>query len=210
MKLLTQLHKGNQMEKWQWKGDLQIAKLWNIEFPIHYSKPPQIIRWIKPWFNETKLNVDGSSKYGQDATGSGVARDHTGELPFGFSEHFGPHNSLKAELLAIERGFSLCSAHNLPTIWIEMDAKVIVNMIKDSSTGSHDIWYVLVSVCKYLHRVFYRISHLHREGNQATDFLSNRGYLHEGRRVFNQAEGQLEGMLKLDRINLPYVRSKYM
>ncbi|EOX95348.1 Uncharacterized protein TCM_004861 [Theobroma cacao] len=152
------------------KGDLDIAIHWGFNFAQERQARPKIIHWIKPLIGELKLNVDGSSKDEfQNAAGGGVLRDHTGNLIFGFSENFGYQNSLQAELLALHRGLCLCMEYNVSRVWIEVDAQVI-------------------SV---------RISHIHREGNQAADFLSKYGHTHQNLQVFTEAQGELRGFCNL-------------
>ncbi|EOX94176.1 Uncharacterized protein TCM_003564 [Theobroma cacao] len=106
------------------------------ECPIATQKaspiPPKILSWHKPLAGEFKLNVDGSSKHNfQNAAGGGLLRDHTGPMIFRFFENFGPYNSLQAELMALQRGLLLCIEYNVSRLWIEMDAKVVVQMIHE-------------------------------------------------------------------------------
>ncbi|EOY06959.1 Uncharacterized protein TCM_021521 [Theobroma cacao] len=206
MKLLNQLYAGSLLKQWQWKGDTDIATMWGFKFPPKYCTSPQIIYWIKPFIGEYKLNVDGSSKSNLNAAGGGVLRDHTGKLAFAFSENLGPLPSLQAELHALLRGLLLCKERNITNLWIEMDALVAVQMVQQSQKGSHDIRYLLESIRLCLRSFSYRISHIYREGNQAADFLSNKGQTHQSLCVFSEAQGELIGILKLDKLNLPYVR----
>ncbi|WRX28180.1 Reverse transcriptase domain - like 10, partial [Theobroma cacao] len=188
---LRMKEKGSLLSQWQWKGDTAIAVMWGFHFPPKYSAPPKIIHWIKPAIGEYKLNVDGSSRNGQNAASGGVLRDHTGKLVFGFSENIGPSNSLQAELHALLRGLLLCQERHIDNLWIEMDALVVIQMILRSQKGSHDIRYLLESIRKCLRGISYRISHIFREGNQAADFLSNTGYSHQDLRVITEAQGEL-------------------
>ncbi|EOY34747.1 Uncharacterized protein TCM_042327 [Theobroma cacao] len=206
MKVLRQLQDGSLLKKWQWKGDTDIAAMWGFTLPLKIRESPQIIHWVKPVTGEYKLNVDGSSRHNQSAATGGLLRDHTGTLVFGFSENIGPSNSLQAELRALLRGLLLCKDRNIEKLWIEMDALVVIQMIQQSKKGSHDIRYLLASIRKCLSFFSFRISHIFREGNQAADFLSNKGHTHQNLQVISEAQGKLHGMLKLDRLNLPYVK----
>ncbi|EOY02236.1 Uncharacterized protein TCM_011923 [Theobroma cacao] len=206
MKLLRQLQDGYLLKSWQWKGDKDFATMWGLFSPPKTRAAPQILHWVKPVPGEHKLNVDGSSRQNQTAAIGGVLRDHTGTLVFDFSENIGPSNSLQAELRALLRGLLLCKERNIEKLWVEMDALVAIQMIQQSQKGSHDIRYLLASIRKYLNFFSFRISHIFREGNQAADFLSNKGHTHQSLHVFTEAQGKLYGMLKLDRLNLPYVR----
>ncbi|EOY17515.1 Uncharacterized protein TCM_042331 [Theobroma cacao] len=188
------------------RSDTDIAAMWRYNFQLKQRAPPQIVYWRKPFTGEYKLNVGGSSRNGQHAASGGVLRDHTGKLIFGFSENIGTYNSLQGELRALHRGLLLCKDCHIEKLWIEMDALAVIQLIPHSQKGSHDIRYLLESIRKCLNNISYRILHIFREGNQTVDFLSNRGHNHQNLRVFTEAQGKLHGMLKLDRLNLPYVR----
>ncbi|WRX14697.1 Reverse transcriptase domain - like 10 [Theobroma cacao] len=191
MKLLRQLQDGYLLTSWQWKGDMDIAAMWGFKFPPKIRAAPQIIHWVKPVLGEHKLNVDGSSRQNQSAAIGGLLRDHTGTLVFGFSENIGLSNSLQAELRALLRGLLLCKERNIEKLWIEMDALVAIQMVQQSQKGSHDIRYLLASIRKCLSCFSFRISHIFREGNQAADFLSNKGHTHQNLHVFSEAQGEL-------------------
>ncbi|WRX16205.1 Reverse transcriptase domain - like 10 [Theobroma cacao] len=208
MKLLRQLLDGSLLHQWQWKGDTDIASMWGHTFQSKHRALPQIIYWRKPFTGEYKLNVDGSSRNGHLAASGGILRDHTGKLIFGFSENIGLCNSLQAELRALLRGLLLCKEYHIEILWIEMDALAVIQLIQYSQKGSHDIRYLLESIRKCLSCISYRISHIFREGNQAADYLANEGHSHQNLCVITEAQGELHGMLKLDRLNLPYVRFK--
>ncbi|EOY19200.1 Retrotransposon, unclassified-like protein [Theobroma cacao] len=204
MKILRKLFQGGLLCKWQWKGDLDIAIHWGFNFAQERQARPKIINWIKPLIGELKLNVDGSSKDEfQNAAGGGVLRDHTGNLIFGFSENFGYQNSLQAELLALHRGLCLCMEYNVSRVWIEVDAQVVIQMIQNHHKGSYKIQYLLESIRKCLQVISVRISHIHREGNQAADFLSKHGHTHQNLHVFTEAQGELRGRTLVNRVEHP-------
>lgn len=133
-----------------------------------------------------------------------------GHWCFGFSEKFGAKNSILAELLALHRGLILCRDYGISRVWIEMDAMVVIQMLKKGHHGSHDSRYVLASINKLLTQFSYRISHIPREGNQATDLLANLGHDRQNLHVFVEAFGTLRGILRLDKLGSPYVRIKQM
>ncbi|EOY17514.1 Uncharacterized protein TCM_042330 [Theobroma cacao] len=208
LKLIQQLSLGQQLLKWQWKGDKQIAQEWGITFQAESLPPPKVFPWHKPSIGEFKLNVDGSAKLSQNAAGGGVLRDHAGVMVFGFSENLGIQNSLQAELLALYRGLILCRDYNIRRLWIEMDAASVIRLLQGNQRGPHAIRYLLVSIRQLLSHFSFRLSHIFREGNQAADFLANRGHEHQSLQVVTVAQGKLRGMLRLDQTSLPYVRFK--
>ncbi|EOY26488.1 Uncharacterized protein TCM_028258 [Theobroma cacao] len=79
LKLIRQLFHGRQFQRWQWRGDIQIAQMWGLTFPRKVLSLPKIISWHKPLTGEFKLNVDGSFINNfQNAVGGGLLRDHIG------------------------------------------------------------------------------------------------------------------------------------
>ncbi|EOY14356.1 Uncharacterized protein TCM_033752 [Theobroma cacao] len=208
LKLIQQLSLGQQLLKWQWKGDKQIAQEWGIIFQAESLAPPKVFSWHKPSLGEFKLNVDGSAKQSHNAAGGGILRDHAGEMVFGFSENLGTQNSLQAELLALYRGLILCRDYNIRRLWIEMDAISVIRLLQGNHRGPHAIRYLMVSLRQLLSHFSFRFSHIFREGNQAADFLANRGHEHQNLQVFTVAQGKLRGMLCLDQTSFPYVRFK--
>ncbi|EOX99990.1 Uncharacterized protein TCM_009188 [Theobroma cacao] len=170
---------------------------------------PKIISWHKPSIGEFKLNVDGSSINNfQNAGGGGLLRDHTGTLVFAFSENLEAKNSLQAELLALHSGLLLCQENNISRLWTEMEAMIVIQMLKEGHIGSHDSRYLWASIRQQLKLFSFKISHIHRKGNQATNWLANHGHQHHGLQVLKEAQGKLRGILTLDKSNLPYVRLK--
>ncbi|EOY16830.1 Uncharacterized protein TCM_035716 [Theobroma cacao] len=165
-----------------------------------------MLYWQKPVLGEFKLNVDGSSKCNfQNATSGGILRDYTGSLVFGFYENFGVKNSIQAELLALYKGLILCRDYGISHLWIEMDALVVIQMLTGRYRGSHDSRYLLANI-QNLHNYFsYKLSHIFQEGNQAADLLVNLGYEYHSLQVFTVPFGKLQGILRLDKIDLGYV-----
>ncbi|EOY34748.1 Uncharacterized protein TCM_042328 [Theobroma cacao] len=208
LKLIQQLSLGQQLLKWQWKGDKQIAQEWGIILQAESLAPPKVFSWHKPTTGEFKLNVDGSAKHSHNAAGGGILRDHAGVMVFGFSENLGIQNSLQAELLALYRGLILCRDYNIRRLWIEMDAISVIRLLQGNHRGPHAIRYLMVSLRQLLSHFSFRFSHIFREGNQAADFLANRGHEHQNLQVFTVAQGKLRGMLRLDQTSFPYVRFK--
>ncbi|WRX23679.1 Ribonuclease H domain - like 10 [Theobroma cacao] len=180
MRMLRQLYQGNLLSKWQWKGDIDIAAHWGFWYEQESHGHPKIVYWSRPLMGEFKLNAYGSSKEAfQNAAGGGVLRDHTSTLIFGFFENFGRYNSIQAELMALHRGLLLCNEYNISRVWIEMDAKAIVQMLHEGHKGSSRTRYLLSSIRQCLSGISYRISHIHRQGNQVVDYLSNKGHTHQ-------------------------------
>ncbi|XP_071921753.1 uncharacterized protein [Coffea arabica] len=91
----------------------------------------QTFFWEAPPFPLTKLNMDGSSLGNPELSGGrGIIRDHSGHVLAAFSTFFGHCTSLEAEARALLEGLLNCQAHGCSWVWIEMDFKVLLDVIR--------------------------------------------------------------------------------
>ena len=89
------------------------------------------VRWTKPPLSWHKLNLDGSSIGNSGrAGGGGLIRDDKGVWVKGYARNIGHTTSVAAELWALRDGLRLCSALKIPDVIIELDAKLIVDLLQ--------------------------------------------------------------------------------
>ena len=156
-----------------------------LEFFLCASKPslnrPMIIKQVKwerlerGWL---KLNTDGSwnATLGK-AAGGGLIRDDMGNWVIGFSRQLGNVNTFAAEIWVLQDGLMLIHQMKLPAIIIELDAKALVDALKNPRYGNSvisplfDDWKVLISQIPHV-----RINHVFREANKCADRLANSGH----------------------------------
>ena len=94
----------------------------------------QGIRWEKPPLGWKKLNTDGSVIGCMERAGCwGVVRDEHWNWVAGYTRHVGAINSFAAELYGLRDSLLLCSSLNISCLIVEIDAKVIVDVIKNSA-----------------------------------------------------------------------------
>ncbi|XP_075663469.1 uncharacterized protein LOC142633081 [Castanea sativa] len=98
-----------------------------------YSTIP--VRWHKPaegWF---KLNSDGASIGNLGNAGAGgLIRDHSGNWIKGYMRNIGVATSIIAEFWALRDGLLLASQLGINHLIIELDAKVIVDLMLSNNT----------------------------------------------------------------------------
>ena len=88
---------------------------------IHWQHPPE--NWVK-------LNTDESSLGNLGlAGGGGLLRNTNREWMKGFARAIGVTTSITAELWALPVGIRLCIALKIPAVIIELDAKVVVDLL---------------------------------------------------------------------------------
>ncbi|KAL6603181.1 hypothetical protein ACP70R_043542 [Stipagrostis hirtigluma subsp. patula] len=87
--------------------------------------------WRRPEAGRLKLNFDGSSKHAsRRASIGGVYRDHEGAFVLGYAERIGVATSSVAELAALRRGLELAVANGWRGVWVEGDAKTVVDVVR--------------------------------------------------------------------------------
>ncbi|KAK9984436.1 hypothetical protein SO802_033961 [Lithocarpus litseifolius] len=137
------------------------------------------VRWLPPSLNWFKVNSDGSSMGNPGlAGGGGLIRNQDGEWVKGYARSIGCATSVAAELWALRDGIRLCISLKLLAVVFELDAKLVVDLLKKDMEKSNSID-VLVADCKEgLKEIpMVRIQHCYREANKCTDALAHRGAL---------------------------------
>ncbi|KMS94758.1 hypothetical protein BVRB_015560 [Beta vulgaris subsp. vulgaris] len=142
-------------------------------------KEPIPVAWEKPKIGWTKLNFDGSSKgkTGEASIG-GVFRDHNAKFMLGYAESIGRSDSTIAELAALLRGLEIILENGWDDVWLEGDAKALVNIItKRRSMRSLEAQKYI----SYINAIIpelnnYTMSHIYREGNRVADKFAQIGH----------------------------------
>ena len=132
------------------------------------------IRWEKPLAGWKKLNTDGSVLRRMEWAGCGVVvRDEHGSWVAGFTRHVGATNSFAAELWGLRDGLVLCSSLNISCLTIEIDAKVIVDVLQNSNYVNHIVSPILDD-CRNLMTRFQQVQvkHCYRHANHCADLMA--------------------------------------
>ena len=128
------------------------------------------------WF---KLNQDGSS-WGNPslAGGGGLIQNEKGEWVKRYARAIGITTSVAVELWTSRDGIRLCIALKLPAVEIELDAKVVIDLVRNESSYFNSL-NVLVDDCKEGLKQIpnVKIMHCNREGDKCADNLARHGAL---------------------------------
>ena len=176
--------------------------------PNHLFRTPCIpksIKWLKPAAGWVKLNTDGaySSSRGL-AGGGGLLRDSNGNWIHGFACFLGNCSSTIAELWALKDGLSLALSLGFSLISIELDAEMVVLLLKNPSTVNL-VMEPLLSDCRNLLQLFDNpvMQHVYREANQCADALATLGLnLHVPFMDFVHPPPVVETLLAFDKAEL--------
>ncbi|KAL0458988.1 UNVERIFIED_CONTAM: putative ribonuclease H protein [Sesamum latifolium] len=175
-------------------------------------KPQKCIAvyWNKPPDNWLNLNTDGAAKGNPGPAGAGgLLRDHFGRIIFAFQEPLGTCSNVQAELKAILRGLQICKDKNLHKIWIEVDALNVIKILENPCQEAWNLQHLLQKTRTLMRSLETKIPHIYREGNQAADFFANQACSTEALTILSpeQIGGKVKGILRLDNLYLPYIRS---
>lgn len=124
-----------------------------------------------------KLDSDGSSLGNSGlAGGGGVIRDESGNWVVRFSRRIGLTSSFEGEIWALRDGLTTCVNRNFQAVEVELDAKVIIDVLQNL-TQINPIIPPLLDDCKQLAIQIpqIRFSHCYREANRCADSLARKG-----------------------------------
>ena len=130
------------------------------------------VRWNKPadgWF---KLNTDRAflGNPGK-AGGGGIFRNSHGQWVKGYSRSIGYTTSVIVEWWALRDGLTLAIQLGCQQLEVELDAKVIVELLKSNSASNRG-YSPLLQDCRILLDQLQqvRVLHMFRESNKCADF----------------------------------------
>ena len=145
-----------------------------LEFLYHMCSPRnpvqkinRRIKWEKPPAGRKKLNTDGSSMSCMERAGCrSIIRDEHGSRVAGHTKHIGSTNSFVAKLWGLRDGLMLCCNMNISCLIVELDAKMVVDVFKNSDHVNYIISPILDDY-RCLASRFYQIqfSHCYRQAN---------------------------------------------
>nr|POE88504.1 putative ribonuclease h protein [Quercus suber] len=125
------------------------------------------------------VNENGSSLGNLGRVGGGgIIRNANGEWVGGYARAIGITTSAAVELWVLRDGLNMCIELNLLAVIIELDAKLVVDLLKKPG-GSLNRNDVIVVDCKENLKKIPRtiIKHCFREANKCVDALARRGAL---------------------------------
>ena len=134
------------------------------------------MRWEKPPLNWYKLNTDGASCGNLEKVGGGgVIRDSARNWIRGFARYIGYTTSIIAEFWALRDGLNLAIQLGVQNLEVELDAKVIVDLI-NSRNSSNTTYSSLLFYCRLLLEMIphTKVKHVFWEANKCADALARK------------------------------------
>ena len=143
------------------------------------------------------------------ARGGGIIRNANGEWVTRYARAIGTTTNVAAELWVLRDGINLCLSLNLAAIEIELDAKVVIDLLEKDGDypNKNDI---IVADCREGLKKFssVKIQHCFREANKCADALARRGaLLSQDFIVFSQPPVDVTVLISFDFARTFYNRS---
>ncbi|PKU63199.1 Putative ribonuclease H protein [Dendrobium catenatum] len=205
---INSLYKVNLINFKQFRGFKFVANKLNANiFEELHESTFKFVIWKKPDIHFIKINTDGSVKDGLYGCG-GILRNDKGNLVMAFATPLNKCSVLVAELKAIYEALKICLTFGYWKIWLEIDALISIKEISVEKKGNFETFYIIKDIKRMLSHLDYKISHIWREGNSATDFLAKTGSKLDHLTLFhnNNIPFLLKGIINLDKTGLPYIR----
>lgn len=165
------------------------------------------VRWIPPPENWFKLIFDGSflGNLGK-ASGGGIIRNCTGNWVRGYARVIGHTTSVAAELWALRDGINLCIDLNLTNVLIELDVKIVVDLLLKGEEKTHGNDVLIADRKEGLKKISsVQIQHCYREANKCTDTLTRRGaLLSQDFVIFHSPPANVALLVGLDAVGTMY------
>ena len=123
------------------------------------------------------MNTDGASCGNpRKADGGGVIRDCAGEWVRGFARSIGSTTSIIAKFWALRDGLQLAIQLGIQYLEVELDAKVVLNVISLGNSTSAAYSSLLFDCRLLLEKIpHHTVKHVFREANRSADALARMG-----------------------------------
>nr|POE90296.1 putative ribonuclease h protein [Quercus suber] len=153
--------------------------------------------------------VDGSRCNPGLARGGGLIRDDTGKWVKGYTRAIGSTTSVAAELWALRDGIRLCIALKLQAVVFELDAKLVVDLLKKEDRLSNSNDNIVEDCKKGLKEIpMVMVQHCYREANRCADALARLGaHLSQDFVGFLDPSPEVSLLLNLDSLETLYDRN---
>ncbi|OVA15187.1 Ribonuclease H domain [Macleaya cordata] len=171
-------------------------------------KPTLVLRWSRPPPGYFILNTDGASSTIRAATGGGVIRNDQGKIIAAFHSSYGQGTNNLAESRALLDGLAMCRQLDISRILVNVDSKLVVSWFQNKCQVPWTLLHWWHKIRELAEGLDIAVVHVYRELNTLADFMASLGLESNIDRLFlSDFPTRLEGLARLDRIGIPYVRT---
>ncbi|CAI9756178.1 unnamed protein product [Fraxinus pennsylvanica] len=165
-------------------GDLDVGSLDSLFLAYKQHREHKVLIREKLCNRVVKLNMDGCSKGTDECSGGGILRDHERKEIFEFNEYYSCGCIVVAELKALLGGLKICFERGYQKIWVELDLKVVIDLVSDPGIGTWEFQ----EVRRISSRMDVCYSHIYQEGNHAAGCMAYEGYYFKSKMSFEHNE----------------------
>lgn len=135
----------------------------------------KLVKWVPPMAGMYLLNTDGAFKASSvSASAGGLIRGPGREWLAGFIVYIGTTDSLVAELWGLREGLLLATQRRLWPLVVELDASMVVHMVKNGVPHSHPCSVLVADVMALIAEGWTsEVRHIFIKGNKCADYLAN-------------------------------------
>ena len=140
--------------------------------------------------------------------GGGLIRNENGKWVKGYAISIGFATSIAVELWALRDGICLCISLKIPVVVIELDAKLVIDLLKKELGNPNGIDVMVADYREGLKEIpLVRIQHCYREANKCANALARRGaLLAQDFTIFMEPPSDVAFLLSLDSAGTLYDR----
>ncbi|KAL3503838.1 hypothetical protein ACH5RR_033679 [Cinchona calisaya] len=108
---------------------MHAASSTNGQLQVLIPLSPILVAWRHPDLGSLKLNVDGSSLYGENLGVGGLIKGSSGCLILSFSNSYGIPSNMVAKLSAFRDGINIFLTHGIHKAMVESDFSFVWKLV---------------------------------------------------------------------------------
>ncbi|PKU77475.1 Putative ribonuclease H protein [Dendrobium catenatum] len=168
----------------------------------------KVVRWVKPVYPFVKLNSDGLVGSNIAEMG-GIIQNFKGDVIISYASPLNHCKVIYAEMKGLAYGLEVCVRIGITNVVIEVDALSLIQLLNNNIMCYPDFFYIMRKIKSLMAGLNFSLVHIFREGNACADFLAKKGSLLDDVEAFSSINipQQLCGLVRLDKLGLPYIRS---
>ncbi|GLJ29202.1 hypothetical protein SUGI_0575960 [Cryptomeria japonica] len=157
--------------------------------------------WELPSKGWVKLNFDGAAKGNPRQAGyGGIIRNDEGSILGCIAGNMGIATNNEVEAWAMARGIKLCVEQGYNMVEVEGDSQIIINAVMQQNIPNWKLQQYLDDIRQNLMQIQqYKVAHVYREANKATDWLANMGVKADRETKFIKLDGWSDDIITIVR-----------
>ncbi|PKU73908.1 hypothetical protein MA16_Dca021220 [Dendrobium catenatum] len=138
----------------------------------------------------------------------GTVCDSSSEVMMAYAGPLYPCKVIFTELMGLAKGLEICQRRGYFNVDIKVDAMLLIQIFKNDSVFYPKFFYLIRTIRMVISNLNCSIKHVLREGNACAGWLAKFGCKMDNEVEFgnDNLPRLLTGLIKLEKIGLPYIR----